>query len=231
MTFENWIRQADASLNTHSVNAVLSLKAEGATVPFIARYRKEKTGNLDEVQIQKVMDLKEEWDEILNRQGYILGEIEKQGKLTDELKGKIATTFDKNLLEDLYLPYKQKRKSKATLAKEAGLEPLANWVWDVGHGTLSPEPGQTLELWAFTFKNEEKGFNDAESAINGATDILIERLSEDLSLRQFVRESYAQRGFMKTQKADKSKPNSKYQNYFDYEEKISSLIYQLTLAA
>ena len=224
MTFENWIRQADSTLNQNSVKAVLELKAEGATVPFIARYRKEKTGNLDEVQIQKVMDLKEEWDEVLNRQGYILGEIEKQGKLTDELKSKIAGTFDKNLLEDLYLPYKQKRKSKATLAKEAGLEPLAQWIWDVAHGTLTPEPGQTLELWAFTFKNEEKGFADAEAAINGATDILIERLSEDLPLRQFVRENYAKRGVMKTQKADKAKPNSKYQNYFEYEEKMSSLL-------
>ncbi|CAN5950678.1 unnamed protein product [Sphagnum jensenii] len=204
--------------------AVLELKSEGATLPFIARYRKEKTGNLDEVQIQKVIDLKEEWDEILNRQGYILGEIEKQGKLTDELKSKISTTFDKNLLEDFYLPFKQKRKSKATLAKEAGLEPLATWIWDVGHQTLTPEPGQTLELWAFTFKNEEKGFADAETAIVGATDILIERMSEDLALRQFVRDSYLNRGFLKSLKADKSKPNSKYQNYFDYEEKITSLL-------
>ncbi len=224
MVFENWIQQQEAGIGQRSIQAVLELKAEGATVPFIARYRKERTGNLDEVQIQRVMDLKEEWDEVLNRQGYILGEIDKQGKLTDELKTKIATTFDKNLLEDLYLPFKQKRKSKATLAKEAGLEPLSQWIWDVGHGTLVPEAGQTLDLWAFTFKNEEKGFKDSESAIAGATDILIERLSEDLALRQFVRETYNSRGFMRTLKAEKSKPNSKYQNYFEYEEKLTSLL-------
>ena len=100
MTFETWFRQLAPTVPTQSMLAVLELKSEGATLPFIARYRKEKTGNLDEVQIQKVIDLKEEWDEILNRQGYILGEIEKQGKLTDELKSKISTTFDKNLLED-----------------------------------------------------------------------------------------------------------------------------------
>jgi uncharacterized protein len=224
MTFETWIKQSEPTLKPASIQAVLTLKAEGATLPFIARYRKEQTGNLDEVQIQKVMDLKEEWDEVINRQAYILGEIEKQGKLTDELKLKLQTTFDKNLLEDLYLPYKQKRKSKATLAKEAGLEPLANWIWDVAHGTLTPEAGQTLDIWAFTFKNEEKGFKDAETAIAGATDILIERLSEDLPLRQYVRDTYLSRGHMKTQKADKAKPNSKYQNYFDYEEKMTSLL-------
>lgn len=224
MNFETFLQTQDSSISLRSASAVLELKNEGATVPFIARYRKEKTGNLDEVKIQKVIDLKEEWDEILNRQSYILGEIEKQGKLTDELKSKISGSFDKNVLEDLYLPYKQKRKSKATLAKEAGLEPLADWIWSIGQGTLSPEVGQTLELWAFTFKNEEKGFKDAESAIAGATDILIERLSEDLTLRQFVREHYQKRVFLRTSKAEKAKPNSKYQNYFDYEEKATSLL-------
>jgi uncharacterized protein len=223
MIFNTWIQQHEAGLNPKSIEAVLALKSEGATVPFIARYRKEQTGNLDEVKIQKIMDLKEDWDEILNRQSYILGEIEKQGKLTDELKQKLATTFDKNLLEDLYLPYKQKRKSKATLAKEAGLEPLADWIWGVAHGTVQPAEGQTLELWAFTFKNEEKGFKDADTAIAGATDILIERLSENLTMRQFVRDTYSSRGCVKTAKTDKVKPNSKYNNYFEYEEKIGSL--------
>jgi len=103
MIFNTWIQQHEAGLNPKSIQAVLDLKAEGATVPFIARYRKEQTGNLDEVKIQKVMDLKEEWDEILNRQAYILGEIEKQGKLSDELKQKLSTTFDKNQLEELDL--------------------------------------------------------------------------------------------------------------------------------
>lgn len=223
MIFETWLSKFDSTIPVPSMHAVLALKAEGATLPFIARYRKEQTGNMDEVQIQKIIDLKEEWDEIINRQKYILGEIDRQGKLTDELKTKLATTYDKNLLEDLYLPFKQKRKSKATLAKEAGLEPLSQWIWDVGHKMLTPEAGQTLEIWAFTFKNEEKGFKDAETAIAGATDILIERMSEDLANRQYVRDRYSQQGFLKTIKADKAKPNSKYQNYFEYEEKITSL--------
>jgi uncharacterized protein len=224
MTFESFLASQDSTITPFSAKAVLELKAEGATVPFMARYRKEKTGNLDEVKIQKVCDLKEEWDEILNRQTYILGEIERQGKMTDELKVRIASSFDRNVLEDLYLPFKQKRKSKATLAKEAGLEPLADWIWGVGHGTIVPEAGQTLEIWAFTFNNEEKGFKDAEGTISGATDILIEKLSEDLSLRQFVRDHYSKRCFLRTLKADKVKPNSKYQNYFEYEEKVTSLL-------
>jgi uncharacterized protein len=224
MTFENFLVSQISGVTMQSAKAVLELKEEGATVPFIARYRKEKTGNLDEVKIQKVMDLKEEWDEILNRQKYIVGEIERQGKLTDELKNKVLGAFDKNVLEDLYLPFKQKRKSKSTLAKEAGLEPLADWIWGVGHGLVAPEPGQTLELWAFTFKNEEKGFKDSETAIAGAMDILVERMSEDLDLRQFVRDQYSKRAFLKTQKAEKAKPNSKYQNYFDYEEKAAALL-------
>ncbi|MBS1958349.1 MAG: RNA-binding transcriptional accessory protein [Bdellovibrionales bacterium] len=232
MNFNSWFSQHEPSvsnksggrISARSIETVLNLKAEGATLPFIARYRKEQTGNLDEVQIQAIIDRKEEFDELISRQAYIVGEIEKQGKLTDELKSKVMGTFDKNLLEDLYLPYKQKRKSKATLAKEAGLEPLAEWIWAVAHGEETPEDGQTLELWAFTFKNEEKGFKDAESAIAGATDILIERLSENLDLRQYVRDSYAKRGHMKTAKAEKAKPASKYTNYFEYEEKLSSLL-------
>ena len=92
-------------------------------------------------------------------------EIEKQKKLTPELKEKILTTFQLELLEDIYLPYKQKRKTKAALAREAGLEPLADWIWNCGHGTEKPQPGQTLELWALTFRNEEKGFTDAETTI------------------------------------------------------------------
>ncbi len=223
MTFESWFQTHLPKVSLQSAKAVLELKAEGATLAFIARYRKEKTGNLNEVEIQKVIDLKEEWDEITNRQTYIVSEIEKQGKLTDELKNLVLSTFDKNRLEDLYLPYKQKRKSKATLAKEAGLEPLADWVMQVGAKTLIPEPGLTLELWAFTFKNEEKGFKDAESTLTGACDILIERLSENLELRQKVRDQYQSRGYLKVQKGDKSKPNSKFSNYFDFEEKLESL--------
>lgn len=223
-TFETWFQQFEAQTPSRSIQAVLELKAEGATIPFIARYRKEKTGNLNEVVIQKIFDQKDEWDELINRQQYIVQEIEKQGQLTAELKAKILTTYEKNILEDIYLPYKPKRRSKSTQAKEAGLEPLAQWIWDVGHRKITPEPGQTLALWAFSFNNAEKGYADAESCINGATDILIERLSESVELRQQVRDLFKSRGYLRATVGSKPKPNSKFENYFNYEEKLISLL-------
>src|SRR5262249_8528200 len=111
MTFETWFQSIHADIQVNSATAVLSLTAEGATVPFIARYRKEQTGALDEVAIQNVIDAKERWDEIIKRQAFIVEEIERQGKLTDELKDKILSTFNLDSLEDIYLPYKQKRKT------------------------------------------------------------------------------------------------------------------------
>ncbi len=194
MNFESWFSEICPEVRVASAQAVLRLSEQGATLPFIARYRKEQTGNLDEVGIQKALDAKEKWDQLVKRQAYILGEIEKQGKLTPELKTKIETCFRSELLEDLYLPYKQKRKTKATLAREAGLLPLADWIWNCGHGAETPHPGQTLEIWAFTFRNEAKGIAEATGAIQGAQDILVERLSESDSLRSVVREALLKKG-------------------------------------
>ena len=224
MTFETWFQSRHSQIPSRSVDAVLRLAAEGGTIPFIARYRKEQTGNLDEVAIQAVIESREEWDQILKRQGYIVEEIERQKKLTPELKDQLLATFQLELLEDIYLPFKQKRKTKAALAREAGLGPLADWLWNIGHGTESPLPGQTLEIWAFTFRNEEKGFNDADAAVAGAQDILIERLSEKMELRQKVREALFDRGAVRTGKASKAKPNSKFDLYFDHSESVQSLI-------
>ena len=192
-------------------------------MPFIARYRKEQTGNLDEVAIQNVLDAKERWDQVLQRQQFIVGEIERQKKLTPELREQILGAFDFDVLEDLYLPYKQKRKTKAALAKEAGLQGLADWIWNCGHGTETPQEGQTLDLWAFTFRNEEKGFADVEAVIQGAQDILTERLAEIAELRQLVRETAFGKGHVRTKKAAKAKPNSKYEKYFEYSEPVATL--------
>ncbi|NBU21781.1 RNA-binding transcriptional accessory protein, partial [bacterium] len=224
MNFETWFQSAHPEIPTTSALAVLALVADGATVPFIARYRKEKTGSLDEVGIQNVIDGKEKWDQILNRQEFILKEIEHQRKLTPELKAQIESTFKLELLDDLYLPYKQKRKTKAAIAKEAGLEPLADWIWNCGHDLEAPQPGQTLELWAFTFRNEAKEIKDAATAIAGAQDILVERLAEIQELRQMVRAEVFEKGYIRTEKSKKAKPNSKFENYFDYREAISSLM-------
>src|SRR4051812_30847953 len=224
LTFPPWLRARHPTIPAAGAQAVLKLAEDGATVPFIARYRKEQTSNLDEVAIQKVIDAKERWEQTLKRQAFILEEIEKQKKLTPELKRLIETTFKLEELEDIYLPYKQKRRTKAQLAREAGLEPLADWIWNVGHGTEEPQPGQTLEIWAFTFRNEEKGFGDAQAAIEGACDILVERLSELQHLRQSVRSAVFEKGCFVSKKGAKAKPSSKYENYFTYREPLTSLL-------
>jgi protein Tex len=221
--FESWFGARHPDIRIASARAVLELAGEGATVPFIARYRKERTGNLDEVQIQKALSARERWERIVARQAVILEAIERQKKLTPDLEQRIRGTLDLDLLEDLYLPYKQKRKSKANVAREAGLEPLADWIWNCAHGTDTPQPGQTLELWAFTFRNPEKGVGDLEAALRGAEDILVERLDEMADLRSRVRASYWEKGFLASQKAAKAKPNSKYENYFAHHEKIAGL--------
>src|SRR5947208_12111794 len=198
LTFPLWLAQqhpqfaqAGAQAGAH---AILSLAEGGATVPFIARYRKEQTGNLDEVAIRAVIDAKERWDDLIKRQAFIVEEIARQGKLTPELEATVRGTFDPVALEDIYLPYKQKRKTKAQAAREAGIEPLAEWLWACGHG-LTDAGGDTPEARAATFVDAEKGIADAAAALAGATDIVIERLSEDVELRRQVRDAYFARGF------------------------------------
>ncbi|HTL12677.1 MAG TPA: Tex family protein [Bdellovibrionota bacterium] len=223
MTFDQWFQGRNPQIPMTSAVAVLRLNAEGATVPFMARYRKEATGNLDEVGIRAVIETKEAWDKITERKQYILGEIEKQKKLTPELKATFEACFDPVVLEDLYLPYKLKKKTKAQKAREAGLQPLADWIWNCGHGTETAQAGQTLEIWAFTFRNEGAEINTAEEAIAGAQDILVERLSEDADLRAFVRTRTFDKGVVRTEKGEKAKPASKFEPYFKHEEAIASL--------
>src|SRR3954468_19538533 len=127
--------------------AVIELFDEGGTVPFIARYRKEQTGNLDEVQIRDIEEKLAYFRELMSRRETILASIGEQGKLTDELKARIEKTLDKSELEDLYLPYKPKRRTKATIAREKGLEPLALYLWN------QQKTEQTLDEFAATFVN------------------------------------------------------------------------------
>ena len=224
LTFETWFRTRHPEIPLPGALATLKLAAEGGTVPFLARYRKEQTGNLDEVAIQRVLDSRERWDAVVDRQRFVVEQIDKQKKLTPELRERILGTFDADALEDLYLPFKQKRKSKATAAREAGIEPLADWIWNCGHGTEKPQEGQTLELWGFTFRNEEKGYADLEAVVQGAQDILTERLAETRELRQLVRQATFEKGFVRTAKAEGAKPSSKFERYFDYGEPIRSLL-------
>ncbi|MCI5071320.1 RNA-binding transcriptional accessory protein [bacterium] len=224
MNFEIWIKQACPGISFKAANAVLELSAEGATLPFIARYRKEKTGGLDEVAIQAVLDAKENYETVLKRQAYILDEIKKQDKLTDALKKKIESSFELSVLEDLYLPYKQKKKTKATLAKEAGLEPFANWLWDCGHGNCEAKEGETPDKVALAYINADKKINTAEDAIKGAQDILIERLSENADLKQKVRNIVFDKAFLHSEKGKNAKPHSKFEPYFEFAESVQRLM-------
>src|SRR5580658_6663323 len=154
------------SLPMRGLVAVIELLDEGGTVPFIARYRKEATGNLDEVQIRAIEEQLAYFRELVARKQTVLETIAGQGKLTDELKARIEATLDRNVLEDLYLPYKPKRRTKATIAREQGLEPLADYLW-------AQQPGETsLADLAPTFVSEEKGVATAEAALEGARHIV-----------------------------------------------------------
>jgi protein Tex len=202
-----------------SINAVIELVAEGATVPFIARYRKEKTGGLDEVAIQGIIDAIAQYDEIIKRQTFIAKEIESQNKLDDALKVKIFSSFELNILEDLYLPFKKKRKTKATIAKEAGLESLSAELFE-----LKKISDEELGLKLKSAVNKELGFESEDKVLEGIVHIWTERLSEIPELRAGLRKSYFDLGFLYVDKGEKSKDNSKFERYFGHVEKISSLI-------
>ncbi|HSQ62893.1 MAG TPA: Tex family protein [Polyangiaceae bacterium] len=222
LSFDDWFSSRHGAIPVASAKAVLALSEGGATLPFIARYRKEQTGNLDEVAIQNVLDAKQAWDAIEHRKKFICEEIDQQGKLTPELKEKILATYDLDRLEDLYLPYKLKRKTKAMVAREAGLEPLADWMWRVSH----EEGGGEVPLAekAAAFVAPDKNVATPEQAIEGARDIVIERLAEDADLREHVRRAMFDEGFVRTTKGEKAKPNSKFERYFAYHERVSALL-------
>jgi uncharacterized protein len=221
--FAGWFQEQFPAIPFRSALAVMKLASDGSTLPFIARYRKEQTGNLDEVAIGQILDALERWKNLVDRKVFVLAEIESQGKLTDELRHQIESTFDMLVLEDLYLPYKRKRKTKAAAAREAGLEPLADWIWGCGHGEAF-DAAETLEGRAQTFINSELDVADGEAAIEGAQSILVERLTEILELRKQVRTQLFDNGQLAATKGEKAKTPSKFDRYFQYSESIASLL-------
>lgn len=203
---------AESNISEKQVASTISLLNEGATIPFISRYRKEMTGSLDEVQIGIIKERYEKLQEIQKRRESILNTIEEQGQLTDELKSKIEATWDANELEDIYLPYKPKRKTRAVKAKERGLEPLAD--------ILMKQQDNDLESKAIVFINDE--VPDVEEALQGARDIIAERVNEHLTAREIVR-SVFERGAVISSKLVKGKEEeaAKYRDYFEFDEPIS----------
>ena len=206
------------NLHLDFVKNTIELLNEGATIPFIARYRKEVTGSMDEVMILKLKERFTQLTELENRKITVLNSIEEQGKLTDELKRKIEQVETMYELEDLYLPYKPKRKTRASIAKEKGLEPLAIRLY-------KQEKGDIYE-WAKPYLNEEKGVHDEEDALQGACDILAEFVAEHEISRAKLRKLFVQKAMITSKIiSGKEADGNKYEIYFDNKEllrKISS---------
>ena len=204
--------QTNSGLQPKSIFNTLKLLEEGSTIPFIARYRKEMTNGLDEVEIALIRDSSKKFDELINRQQTILSSINEQGKLTLELREKIVSCFDSVVLEDLYLPYKQKRVTKGDKAKKLGLEPLAKMI-------ISQHGGHP-EVMAEKFVKGE--VDDVQSAISGAKDIMAEWMNENLQLRSRLRQLFQRKSVLVAKLVKgKEEEAAKYRDYFDFSEPLT----------
>ncbi|MFO8141366.1 MAG: Tex family protein [Marinobacter sp.] len=206
----------ELGVREQQVNATVALLDEGSTVPFIARYRKEVTGSLDDNQLRALEERLRYLRELEDRRSTILNSIEEQGKLTGELRAAIEAADAKNRLEDLYLPYKPKRRTKAQIAREAGLEPLADALF--GNPTLDPE------ATAAGYLNLEAGVEDTKAALEGARYILMERFAEDAELLGALRSFIWQQGQLKvTVVGGKEDEGAKFRDYFDHIEPLKKV--------
>ncbi|MDE1160912.1 MAG: Tex family protein [Acidobacteriaceae bacterium] len=201
-----------------SIKAVMGLLDEGSTVPFIARYRKEATGNLDEVQIRDVADKISYFRDLLQRRATVLASIAEQGKLTDELKARILATLDRSELEDLYLPYKPKRRTKATIAREKGLAPLAEYIWQQQPAALD------LIALAQTLVDPAKEVATIEEALEGARHIVAELITEDAHVRKAARQLMFDEGTIISRKlTDATDEQEKFKMYYEYREPVKAI--------
>ena len=207
---------AELTVQPQQILAAIQLLDDGNTIPFIARYRKEATGGLDDTQLRHFETRLIYLRELEDRRQTILKSIEEQGKLTDELRDKIHATQSKTELEDLYLPYKPKRRTKGQIAIEAGLEPLADLLWN--------EPKNDPETSAAEFVNADKGVTDAKVALDGARYILMERFAEDAGLLAKVRDYLAKNAVIVSKVIEgKETEGAKFQDYFDHQELLKNV--------
>jgi protein Tex len=209
---------AELSLAPRQVEATLRLFAEGNTIPFIARYRKEATGELDEVQVREIRDRAEYLGELDDRRATVLATVEEQGKLTPELRSRIEAAATKSDLEDLYRPYKPKRRTRATIAAERGLAPLAELLW-AGRTTDAE-----LRNIAQQYSTPEGEVPSAEDALAGARDILAERIADDPETRAVARRLTFEKGVLESRAVKgKEAETSKFQDYYAFSEPIRSV--------
>ncbi|MFS2248841.1 Tex family protein [Bacillus sp. A31] len=213
----------ELKLSTKQIESVIKLLEDGNTVPFIARYRKEQTGSLDEVQIQTISERYTYIQNVMNRKEEVIRLIAEQDKLTDELKQKIEQAHKLQEVEDLYRPFKQKRKTKANVAKAKGLEPLAEYVLAL--------PSDEIEKKAASFINEEKEVRSVDEALEGAQHIIAEQLADDPDMRKWIRSETYQKGSLVTSGKDiESDEKNVYEMYYDYQEPIKKIVPHRVLA-
>ena len=208
--------QQNISIQEKQINAVLQLLSEDCTIPFIARYRKDKTGNLGEVEIEQIQKLSKNFDEIQKRKESVLKSIEEQEKLTPKLRAKIEQSFDLQEIEDLYLPFKKRRKTKADAAKEKGLEPLAKIIMAQKNGDI--------EQTAQNYLNKE--VSSVEEALQGARDIIAEWINENIFIRKNLRRIFQRKAVIssKVVKTKKEEEEAqKYAQYFDWSEPLNKI--------
>ena len=206
---------AELQVKPSQVNATIQLLDEGGTVPFISRYRKEATGELDEVQVAAIRDRVLQLRELAKRKEAVLKSIEEQGKLTPELKQKVEGAETMSKLEDIYLPYKPKRRTKATIAREKGLEPLAEMIFAQNPFNLDAEAEKYID--------SEKEVNSIEDALQGARDIMAEWINENAELREKMRKLFLEEGIFSSKVLPgKEQEAIKYKDYFDWSEPIKT---------
>ena len=211
----------ELNIRLEQAESTLELRAEGGTVPFIARYRKERTGELDETQIRNIFDRMDYLTELEDRKTTILKSIEEQGKLTDELKNKIEKCLVKTELEDLYLPYKPKKRTRATIAKEKGLEPLS---LEITEANVVSSPAIDLKAIAEKYINEEKGVKSVKEAIDGASDIIAEQIAEKAEFRAWIRERITNNSEVASKIKDEfPEGTTKYEMYREFKANLKSL--------
>ena len=213
---ERYVKIAgELGLSDGQVRAVSLLLDEGATIPFIARYRKEMTGSLDEVVLAAIRDRRLQLEELANRRDAVLKSLEERGLLTDELRGKIDGVETLSVLEDIYLPFRPKRRTKAMIAREKGLEPLASVLFAQD---VSDDP----ESLAAAYIDDEKGVASAEDALAGARDIIAEWVNEDQTARERIRDLFSTKATIRSRVIpEKEKEGIKYQDYYEWEEPIT----------
>ena len=209
---------AELNLRPGQVRAALELFAAGNTIPFVARYRKEATGELDEVQLRDLRDRNEYLIELDSRRATILASIEEQGKLDDALRARLEAAGSKSELEDLYRPYKPKRRTRATMAQERGLGPLAELIWAGSAGDAA------VHAEARHFVDADRDVASVEDALGGARDILAERVADDAAARAFVRDLTRAKGRLESRAArGKEGEASKFQDYYDFSEPLRTI--------